>query len=302
MAYNLCKEVLSQTPVTLIRAVAIARLFEEKYSPKSQNIPLHSTYRSPATTTIPLAKNTVPSTSSNPRPQLPPLLPTPKTKPLHINQRNSNIKYSSPAEKQLRRDKVLCFYYDDKFSPQHNCPNKHLLLLQVDTDSNEVLDPDPSDDSTNDTENPHTEHHLSFNAMKGSGGVGTLHFIGNIVGLDIHIMIDEGSSDSFFQPRIAQFLILPIEPAPYLKVLVGNGQTMIAEGKISKLTIHIQGHELQLPVYLLPVRGADLVLGSSWLVTLGPHVADYASLTLKFFHQGNFITLQSASSQLLALA
>lgn len=33
-------------------------------------------------------------------------------------------------------------------------------------------------------------------------------------------------------------------------------------------------------------------MGSTWLATLGPHVADYATLTLKFFQNGQFITLQ----------
>ncbi|PNX56849.1 hypothetical protein L195_g058407, partial [Trifolium pratense] len=37
--------------------------------------------------------------------------------------------------------------------------------------------------------------------------------------------------------------------------------------------------------------GADVILGASWLATLGPHVADYASLTLKFFLEGKFVTL-----------
>jgi hypothetical protein len=48
---------------------------------------------------------------------------------------------------------------------------------------------------------------------------------------------------------------------------------------------------LEVPAFLLPVAGADVILGASWLATLGPHVADYASLTLKFFLNGKFVTL-----------
>lgn len=55
-------------------------------------------------------------------------------------------------------------------------------------------------------------------------------------------------------------------------------------------------------MYLLPVSGANLVLGSPWLATLSPHVADYAVLTLKFFHQGNFIKLQGEVSNTPAQA
>jgi hypothetical protein len=60
---------------------------------------------------------------------------------------------------------------------------------------------------------------------------------------------------------------------------------MSAEGVVQKLPLEIQGHMLEVPVFLLPVAGADVILGASWLATLGPHVADYASLTLIFFFE-----------------
>ena len=82
-----------------------------------------------------------------------------------------------------------------------------------------------------------------------------------------------------------------MEPYPCFKFLVGNGQSMTSEGVIPNLSITLQGHELTVPVFLLPVAGADIILGSSWLATLGPHVADYAALTLKIFYKGKFVTL-----------
>jgi len=72
---------------------------------------------------------------------------------------------------------------------------------------------------------------------------------------------------------------------------VGNGNTLIAEGLVREVSVQVQGHVLKLPVYLLPVSGADLVLGAAWLATLGPHVSDYSALTLKFYLEGEFITL-----------
>ncbi|MCH93845.1 hypothetical protein A2U01_0014798, partial [Trifolium medium] len=71
---------------------------------------------------------------------------------------------------------------------------------------------------------------------------------------------------------------------------------MSAEGMIQKLPLEIQGHMIEVPVFLLPIAGADVILGASWLATLGPHVADYASLTLKFFLKDKFVTLSEGSS------
>lgn len=56
--------------------------------------------------------------------------------------------------------------------------------------------------------------------------------------------------------------------------------------------MQVQQQELLVPVYLLPVAGADLILGSTWLATLGPQVADYSQSVLKCFQQGIFIILQ----------
>jgi len=76
--------------------------------------------------------------------------------------------------------------------------------------------------------------------------------------------------------------MLPIEPAPFFKVMVRNGNYMDAEGMVSKLTIKAQNAKFQLPVFLLPVSGADLILEDSWLKKIGPHIAYYDKLQLKF--------------------
>nr|KYP52382.1 Transposon Ty3-I Gag-Pol polyprotein [Cajanus cajan] len=215
-----------------------------------------------------------------------------------MHQQTSNVKKMSPAEMQLRREKGLCFTCDDKFSPSHRFPNKQYLLLQMDDEDNVELVPDPPDNSGSHMSPPLQEHHLSYNALKGSSGLGTMRFQGSINGMLVQVLLDSGSSDNFLQPRIAHCLKLPIEPIPNFKVLVGNGNSLIADGAVSDLHVTIQGHVLTLPVYLLPVSGADLVLGAAWLATLGPHISDYSNLTLKFYLGNQFITLRGEQPKL----
>ncbi|MCH94219.1 hypothetical protein A2U01_0015176, partial [Trifolium medium] len=137
-----------------------------------------------------------------------------------------------------------------------------------------------------------SEHHLSFNALKGAYSAGTICFQGQIQGVQIQVLIDSGSSDNFLQPRIAQCLKLTVQESPQFQVLVGNGSALTASGLIPDLPVTIQGHTIHLPVYLLPITGADLVLGAPWLKTLGPHIADYAVLSIKFYLNDKFITLR----------
>ena len=138
-----------------------------------------------------------------------------------------------------------------------------------------------------------TQHHLSCNAMNGTSGLATLHLKAFLQGLEIQILIDGGSSDSFIPPRIAKFLKVPIEPAPGFKVMVGNFETMQVEGYIPKLEIKMQGHKVKIPhVYVLHVAGGDLVLGTTWLRTLKAHIVDYDASLMKFWHDGQYITIQ----------
>ena len=80
-------------------------------------------------------------------------------------------------------------------------------------------------------------HHLSLNALKGGLGGGTIRFVAHINTLPVKVLVDNGSSDNFLQPRVAKFLKLPIEPAPLFKVMVGNGNYMTTIGMIRELSI-----------------------------------------------------------------
>lgn len=157
---------------------------------------------------------------------------------------------------QLQRDKGLCFTCDEKFSWTHRCPNRQYLLLLGDDDDPPILEPDPPDHSTPSSPTPEAEQpHLSFNALKGSNGLGTFRFQGSVYGLPLQILLYNGNSDNFLQPCLAHFLKHPVEPAATFQVLSGNGNNLTAEDYIQKLEVQVQGHTLQLPVYLLPVAG-----------------------------------------------
>ncbi|GAU37387.1 hypothetical protein TSUD_22610 [Trifolium subterraneum] len=280
------RDVLIHTPISIVKVVSLAKVYEEKYA---SNQKLQKNNTTNYSTNKPLYNK-----SENTTRNAAPILNTSPTRPMSQFQKNPNIKRISPAEIQIRRDKGLCYWCDEKFSFTHKCPNRQLMLLQYDDkDEDPVLETltqtTPITTNSPDTNQP--EHHLSLNAMKGTRNMGVLRFAGSIEHIEVQVLIDGGSSNNFLQPRIAKFLKLPIEPRPQFKVLVGNGEIMTAERVINKLPLEIQGHKLDVPVFLLPVAGADVILGASWFATLGPHVADYASLTLNFFLKDKFVTL-----------
>jgi len=285
------RDVLVQDPKTLMRCVSLAKLFEEKYAAQHK---FYGPKSSPSNPLLPTATHSLKTTA------LPPLLNKSTPSPPVTK---AMIKKLSPAEVQLRREKGLCFTCDEKYSLSHRCPNKQYLWLHLDEEdfaTNSTLSDSVSEDNIE--PQPPPEPHLSFNALKGSHGLATMRFKGAINGLPVQVLLDSGSSDNFLQPRIAACLKLPVEPIANFKVLVGNGSALVVEGLVNNVQVNIQNHTIQLPTYLLPISGADLVLGASWLATLGAHISDYSNLSLKFMLNDKFVTLRGEQPKLPAPA
>lgn len=235
---DICRDVKAMSPTNMAKAVALAKLFEERYEPNSKPKFTNSQART-SNTNLPYQKYNYNST--NTKTNQPPLLPTPNPKPLHQTQKNPKIKYISPAKMQVRRDKGLCYWCDDKFSFSHKCPNKYLMMLQLIDDSDLEAETKPLDITIATAAMLDGAHHLSLNAMRGFTGVGTIRFTGHINNISVQILVDSGSSETFLEPRIAKFLKLPIEAKPSFSVLVGNGQIMETEGWVRQLPVDIQG-------------------------------------------------------------
>ncbi|XP_016189896.1 uncharacterized protein LOC107631084 [Arachis ipaensis] len=135
-------------------------------------------------------------------------------------------------------------------------------------------------------------HHLSYYAMHGTSGTTTIRVNALIQGLEVKAFIDGGSFDNFIQPRIVKFLNLSIQPAPGLKVMVGNFVVMIVEGYIPTVEISMDGCKVQIhDVFVLHVAGGDLIIGTPWLRHLRAHIVDYDASFIRFLHEGNFVTV-----------
>lgn len=195
---------------------------------------------------------------------------------------------------QLRKAKGLSLNCDEKFTPTHKCANRRLLLLQ--------WIEEPPDNSTTDVtefvveveDNSPIEEpvpKLFVNAMNSALVSATTRFSGKIKGHSVKILLDGGSDNSFIQQRLAKFLNSDIQPTNAFKVLFRNRQVLEVEGYINKLPVKVQGYTLRMSVFPLPIAGAEIILGAAWLATLGAHMVDYSTLSIQFYHNGQFVTL-----------
>lgn len=176
-----------------------------------------------------------------------------------------------------------------------------LLLLSDDSESSGSLtetldptlhDPDPGVDQGVIDEDPnHSYFHISQAAIMGPSSSQTLCTKGLIRELAVSVLIDSGSSHNIIQPRIAAFLDLPVVAIKPFSVFVGNGQSIQCSGSCVDVPVTLSGHLFHIPFYVLPVHGADIILGVHWLKTLGVFLSDYNVPSIQFTHNGIPVTI-----------
>ncbi|XP_027337502.1 uncharacterized protein LOC113851229 [Abrus precatorius] len=280
------REVLALQPLTFTQAAALAKLQEDKFHDLHKGSRNHFSFSPPSFSSTP---SPLPSTG---RP-LPPLLPTPP---------RTNYKKLTHEEMLSRREKGLCYNCDEKFHPGHKCKARFFLLVAEATDDDTTFpstslvdpDPDPLPSETEPTELSSAQ--ISFNALSGLPAPEALRLLGLISKKQVTILVDGGSTHNFIQDCVAKFLNLPMQPTSTLKVMVGNGSIIECHHFCPAVPVWIQGHSFDVDLHVLPISGADVVLGIQWLKLLGPIVTDYSNMTMRFIKEGRMIELKTDAS------
>lgn len=248
------QELLFSRPSTLMEAFAIVRAYEARKSPFTPHFP---TSPSPHKQTPPGPSNTAfpaPTHKANP-PALPPLLST----------LNLPICRLSPAELRKKREKGLCYNCDKKYSANHRCRNKYLVLLGTDDEVNAQkeahIPPKPDDEGV-------TGDISTLNALAGQGNPHSLHLIGEIDHHQFHVIIDSGSTHNFVKLALVERLGLAIQPTTKFRVYIGNGDYLLCQYVCPQMALLLQGSEFVLDLFVLPIKGPEVVLGIQWLQQL----------------------------------
>ncbi|KAJ0895862.1 putative nucleotidyltransferase, Ribonuclease H [Helianthus annuus] len=282
-------------PTTLNQAYGLSKRIEDKLNISKPKTFQPRTY-TPTQFTTPSSSLTSPSSSSTivtttPKPGQPPLLANPHTPKTQLP-----FTKLSPEALQKRRSEGLCFRCPERYFPGHKC-NPPQFLLIADNDPDEPPDPPEntvlslSSDPT-DSIDTHQFFSLSSAAFFGLSSPQALRVTGYINNQPVQVLIDSGSTHNIVQPRIVSFLKLPHQNVTEFSVMVGNGENLKCNGVCPSVMITLQEASFTIPVFILPVEGADIILGLAWLRTLGPVLADFSIPQLTFNVGPKAITLR----------
>ncbi|KAD3642211.1 hypothetical protein E3N88_31435 [Mikania micrantha] len=195
----------------------------------------------------------------------------------------------------------LCFRCPEKYHPGHRCnPPQFHLIVDNDEPYNQPPLIDLNDEPPSQVEQPpHSQQDhipnqflsLSPAALLGVASPKVLRVTGFIAGHSVSILIDSGSTHNIIQPRVASFLNLQVSPIQPFSVMIGNGEFIHCTGYCPEVMLCLAKHQFSFPLFVLPIEGADIVLGIAWLSSLGKIVADFSVPSISFTRQGDYITL-----------
>ncbi|GJW61762.1 ty3-gypsy retrotransposon protein [Tanacetum coccineum] len=271
------RELLISRPSTLGDAFALARITEARFgdqwatttpSSSSTNTTLARQQGSPAR-----------SISAKGEPAQQALLPSPASKPIGNMPKPLPIKWISAAERQERMNLGLCFNCDNKWAKGHKCPGKFMLMM---SSEEEHLDTGPSGATAEPDDSLETGDVSCLNSLVGHGSPRSLQLWGTISSTQVHVLIDNGSTHNFVQPSLIEQLKLPITPTKPFKVYIGSGATLLCDHVCAQVTLTLQGFTITVDLFVLPMQGAEVVLGIQWLQKLGKVTHDYAHQTMEF--------------------
>jgi hypothetical protein len=87
---------------------------------------------------------------------------------------------------------------------------------------------------------------------------------------------------NFLDERLVRKMGLDAELTMGFEVSIGDGTKLRAESLCHRVGIRVRGHNIIVNLYSLVLRGADIVLGTQRLQSLGPVTFDFRSMWMKF--------------------
>lgn len=114
---------------------------------------------------------------------------------------------------------------------------------------------------------------------------------GHIGANDVVLLVDYGATSNFISEKLVHELQLQVTDTKSFGVRVGGGQIIRRKGKCLDVLLEIQGVEILEEFLLFELGTSDVVLGYSWLATLGDTKINWGLLKLSWKIGAHWVTI-----------
>ncbi|KAH6796258.1 hypothetical protein C2S51_037244 [Perilla frutescens var. frutescens] len=130
----------------------------------------------------------------------------------------------------------------------------------------------------------------------GFDGPKTMKLWGLLNGARVRVMIDSGASQCFVSDQLVDRLYLPVNSSSRPMICLGDGKRRSALGLCAALGLTFGDADFEVACYSFPLGGIYVILGVSWLATLGDVQTNWARMTMKFKHCDKLVELCGKAS------
>lgn len=123
---------------------------------------------------------------------------------------------------------------------------------------------------------------MSMHAFNGTSDYRTMKVKGSLKGKMVHVLIDSGSTHNFIDLTVAKRLGCRMEEVHPFAVSVGDGSKVHSSFMSREVHWKMQGVDFRADMLVIPLGGADVVLGIQWLITLGDIRWNFSQLKMEF--------------------
>jgi uncharacterized membrane protein YgdD (TMEM256/DUF423 family) len=137
---------------------------------------------------------------------------------------------------------------------------------------------------------------FSLQALAGVTFTDTMKLEVGLSSTSLVALLDLGNTHNFISEAAARQSGLPLQHRPCLMAMVANGKCVMCVSVIRGAPLTIGGALFPADLYVMPLAEYDVVLGTRWLVVIGPIVWDFGNRAVSFTYQGRAFCWQGLPS------
>jgi len=99
---------------------------------------------------------------------------------------------------------------------------------------------------------------------------------------ELTVLVDSGSTHNFISTEAARRVGLHFHDSQGTRVVVANGDRVACRGLVRDVAVRIAEEHFTVDCYVIPLDCYDIVLGTTYLRTLGPILWDFDDLCMAF--------------------
>ncbi|RRT81285.1 hypothetical protein B296_00002546 [Ensete ventricosum] len=202
-----------------------------------------------------------------------------------------------PQSKEFMREELrdksvkgLCWHCNEHWSRDHRCKKGRLLLIEP-ADESEQEEEDLEHEKENAMEDPQPTV-STVHALAGYANPQIMKIEGFLKHQLVTILIDTRSTNNVMDSKVATRSTLRIEDCSRFDVKVADGRILNYSQKCPRVKLVLQGQEITVDFFLLPLENYEAVLDIEWLSLLDNVFWNFSKLIVKFFSQGKKVILQ----------